>query len=79
MIFLSFGDWIRLQLSQVMNLLQTTINQDGLQTYLQMCQIWICLEFRLKLLVTLNVGVSVRVFNVADQGMLLAHLDIIVC
>ena len=79
MIFLSFSDWVSLQLSQMMDLLQTTINQDGLQTNLQVSQVWICLEFCLKLLVTLNVGESVRVFNVTDQGMLLAHLDIIVC
>lgn len=79
MIFLSFDDWVRLQLGQVMNLLQPSINEDGLQTNLQVSQIWICLEFCLKLLVTLNVAVSVWVFNVADQGMLLAHLNIIVC
>jgi hypothetical protein len=41
-------------------------------------QIGISLKFSLKLLVTFNVTVSVRVFDIADQWMLLADFDVII-
>ena len=34
MVLLSFNEWVSLQLSQMMNLLQTSIDEDCLQTYL---------------------------------------------
>jgi hypothetical protein len=42
-------------------------------------QIRIRLDFSLELLVALKVIVSIWIFNVGDQGMLLAHLDVVVC
>ena len=79
MVLISFNGWVSLHLSQVMNLLQSSIDEECLQTYLQVSQIRICLDFSLKFLVALKVIVSVWVFDVGDQRVLLAHLDVVVC
>ena len=46
--------------------------------HLDVCSVWVSLEFGLQFIVTLEVIICVGVFDIRNEGMLLADLDVIV-
>ena len=77
-VFLTLMNGVRLKLCQMMNLRKSTINQHGLQPYLQVSKVWVRLELSRKLLVALYIVISVGILNVCDKRMFLADFDIVV-
>jgi hypothetical protein len=74
----SFSDWVRIKLCETKDLWKTSILKYTHQSNLNMSGIGVSLEFSSELLVSLEVAVSIWVFNISDKGMILAHFDIVI-
>jgi hypothetical protein len=76
--FISFSDWVRIKLRETKDLWKATILKNTHQSNLNMSGIGVSLEFCSEFLVSLEVTVSIWVFDISDKGMILAHFDIVI-
>jgi hypothetical protein len=76
--FISFSDWVRIKLSETKDLWKASILKNTHQSNLNMSGIGVSLEFSSKFLVSLEVTVSIWVFDISDKRMILAHFDIVI-
>ena len=76
--FISFSNWVRIKLRETKNLWKATILKNTHQSNLNMSGIGVSLEFSSEFLVSLEVTVSIWVFDISDKGMILAHFDIVI-
>jgi hypothetical protein len=74
----SFSDWVRIKLSETKDLWKASILKNTHQSNLNMSGIGVSLEFSSKFLVSLEVTVSIWVFDISDKRMILAHFDIVI-
>ena len=76
--FISFSDWVRIKLRETKDLWKASILKNTHQSNLNMSGIGVSLEFSSEFLVSLEVTVSIWVFDISDKGMILAHFDIVI-